>query len=318
MTGQAKHEPKLISASRRTDIPRFYARWFGERRRRGFADGRTAFGVTRRVPLRPADVLGFLFWTRDAGPFMGELEALRAEGVPYAFQFTINDYGRELEPRRPELAQAIESFLAVSAAVRGPESIQWRYDPIVVSDRYPAADHLRRFESIARRLAGATKVVNVSFIEPYAKAIRRVADPGVQYRAVDARRHKSVAKRYPDLSVVKEAEPLLRELSAVAGEHGIELRVCCNPEYSGTLLRLPEPSQCISPELFAPYGDEILSSVSSVPAAPTRSGCRCLESQDIGMDETCAGGCKYCYVTNSGRASLENFRKHDPERPTLR
>ena len=120
MTSEQKNEPKLISASRRTDIPRFYARWFGERRRHGFAESRTAFGVAGRVSLRRADVLGFLFWTRDAGPFMKELEALRVEGIPYTFQFTINGYGRELEPRRPKMAEAIESFLAVSSSLKGP------------------------------------------------------------------------------------------------------------------------------------------------------------------------------------------------------
>jgi len=318
MTSEQKNEPKLISASRRTDIPRFYARWFGERRRQGFAESRTAFGVAGRVSLRRADVLGFLFWTRDARPFMKELEALRVEGIPYTFQFTINGYGRELEPRRPKLAEAIESFLAVSSGLKGPESIQWRYDPIVVSDRYPAAHHVHQFESIARQLAGATRVVNVSFIEPYAKALRRIADPGVQYRAVDPRRHKSVARKHPDLPVVKQADSLLRELSAVAKALGIELRVCCNPEYSGPLLGLPERSQCIGPELFAPYGDELLARLSSFPEAPSRSSCRCLKSHDIGMDETCASGCKYCYVTSSGRASLENFKRHDPKSPTLR
>jgi hypothetical protein len=318
MTSEQKNAPKLISASRRTDIPRFYARWFGERRRQGFAESRTVFGVPGRISLRRADVLGFLFWTRDARPFMKELEALRSEGIPYAFQFTINGYGRELEPRRPGVAEATGSFLAVSSSLRGPESIQWRYDPIVVSDRYPAADHVRRFEGIARELAGATRVVNVSFVEPYAKAIRRIADPGVQYRAVDPERHRSVARRHPDLPVVKEADSLLRELSGVAEGLGIELRVCCNPEYSGPLLGLPNRSQCIGPELFAPYGDEILARVSSLPEAPSRSACRCLQSRDIGMDETCPGGCKYCYVTKSGRTSLENFEKHDPNSPTLR
>jgi hypothetical protein len=318
MKSEQKNQSKLISASRRTDIPRFYARWFGERRRQGFAKSRTAFGVPGRASLRRADVLGFLFWTRDAGPFMKELEALQVEGIPCAFQFTINGYGRELEPRRPKLAEAIESFLAVSASLKGPESIQWRYDPILVSDRYPAAHHVRQFERIARQLAGATRVVNVSFVEPYAKAIRRIADPGVQYRAVDPGRHKSVARKYPDLPVVKEADSLLKEISAVAGDLGIELRVCCNPEYSGPLLGLPEPSQCIGPELFAPYGEELLAKVSSLPEAPSRSACRCLKSQDIGMDETCAGGCKYCYVTSSGRVSLDNFERHDPKSPTLR
>jgi DNA repair photolyase len=42
------------------------------------------------------------------------------------------------------------------------------------------------------------------------------------------------------------------------------------------------------------------------------------KNADIGIDETCANGCKYCYVTSSGRAPLENFKRHDPKSPTLR
>ena len=308
--------PQLISASRRGDIPRYYARWFAARRREGFVEYRTAFGVPGRASLRRADVLCYLFWTRDARPFMQQLQALRGEGTACAFQFTINGYGRELEPHRPGLSGAIESFLAVSAAVGGPESIQWRYDPIVLSERYPPAYHVSQFGRLAEHLAGATRVVNVSVVEPYLKAIRRMDDPTVRYRAVDSQRHKSVARRHPQLPVARDAPSLLQELSAIASEHGIELRVCCNPEH--TRPGRHPPSQCVGPELYAPCGSELLESLARLPRAPSRSACRCLKSVDIGMDNTCLSGCRYCYVTSSLQAAIDNYRHHDPKSRSLR
>jgi hypothetical protein len=309
--------PQLISASRRCDIPRFYGRWFARRRKEGYAEFRTAFGVRGRVSLATADVLGYVFWTRDARPFRAELAALRDGGTAYAFQFTINGYGRELEPHRPNLQDAIESFRELSGSLPGPEAIQWRYDPIVLSEAYPPDYHLRQFRRIARQLAGHTQVVNVSVVEPYIKAVRRIADRTVRYRAVDPRRHKSVAKRYPGLQQATEAPQLLGELSAVAAEQGIELRVCCNPEYSrpdGPLA----PSQCIGPGPFVAYGAGLHARLSELAPAPSRAACRCVRSVDIGMDNTCPCGCKYCYVTTSLETAIENFRRHDPTSPSLR
>ncbi|MGA2404132.1 MAG: DUF1848 family protein [Syntrophobacteraceae bacterium] len=47
----------IISASRRTDIPHYYALWFSERRKAGFAEYRTVFGGGKngrfRVSLDP-------------------------------------------------------------------------------------------------------------------------------------------------------------------------------------------------------------------------------------------------------------------------
>ncbi len=61
--------PMIVSASYRTDIPAFYGRWFLNRFRAGWAKAVNPYG--RRVstiPLRTG-VDGFVFWTRNGGPF---------------------------------------------------------------------------------------------------------------------------------------------------------------------------------------------------------------------------------------------------------
>jgi hypothetical protein len=309
----ASAPPVVISASRRTDIARFYAEWFSARRAAGFAQFANVFGVHGQVSLVPRDVLGYLFWTRDPSPLRRELRALRQAQIPYAFQFTITAYGPDLERRRPPLDYAIGQFLQVSRTLPSPESIQWRYDPIVISARYPASFHTQAFARIADRLAGATRVVNTSLVEPYRAAVRRLADPSVLYRAVDPKRHAAVFKSTPELAVAGDhGRSLAAELSLIAHRCGMELRACANPD-----LGLP-PSQCCGTELFLAYGSDVVRGISAQGRAPSRSGCRCLRSIDIGMNETCRGGCQYCYVVRSERAAAIHAAEHRPQAPWLR
>ncbi len=308
----------LVSASRRCDIPRYHARWFTERLARGEAEHRTAFGVEGRTSLDPKDVLGFLFWTRDARPLQAQLTRLLEADVPCAFQFTINGYGRELEPHRPSLAGSIASFRSVAQTLPSADAIQWRYDPILLSERYPAEYHRKRFAQIAQELTGSTRIVNVSVVEPYLKAIRRMSDPTLEYRQADPKRHKTVVRNYPKLPVAQGAPELLRDLSGIASAHGMELRVCCNPEYSSDLSPPLPRSRCIGAELFASYAGERSRAIAELLPAPSRSSCQCLRSVDIGMDNTCLCGCRYCYVTTSLESAVENYRRHDPKNARLR
>ena len=291
----------IISASRRTDIPRHFAPWFARRRAAGFAEYRTAYGVHGRVSLRPEDVTGYVFWTRDARPLRGELERLRAEGVPCAFQWTLNGYGSDLEPRRPPTADAIDALLEVSDNLPAPTAIQWRYDPIVLSDRYPYGWHVDTFGSLAEKLAGATTVCNVSVIEPFAKTLRRVTDPTVRYRQPDAKRHRKACE-LPVL-VASDGPALVAELATLGRQFGIQVRSCCDA-------RLPVASSaCIGADLFAAYSIDL----GAVPSAPTRDACRCLRSIDIGVANTCPAGCRYCYVVTSDESVNRNLVRHDSE-----
>jgi hypothetical protein len=304
----------IISASRRTDIPRFYARWFTQRRQEGRVKFRNSFGGKGSVSLQDEDVLGYLFWTRYAKPFRGELRALLDVGLPCIFQYTVTGYDREIEPHTPETGQAVDDFHAISAMLPAPDCIQWRYDPIVINDAQPIDWHFENFERITARLQGATRVVNTSFIEPYVKAIRRMNDPTTVFRRIDENRHKTVMKRYPDLVQVDDetAQTLLTSLSDIARKYGMGLRMCANPEWD-----FPK-SQCCGKELFAPYGEERAKQIESLILGPSRPACRCLKTVDIGMDNTCLGGCKYCYVVTSHDLAVKNYRTHVPDYPMLR
>jgi hypothetical protein len=311
--GHPGPSPALICASRRTDIPRFFADWFHRRRAAGSVEFENVFGVRGKVSLAPDDVLGYLFWTRDPTPFLGELEQLRAEHVPYAFQFTLTGYGRELEPNRPPLEGAVRSFLEVSLALPGPGAIEWRYDPIVLSQTYPSGFHRDTFGRIAETLRGATRVVNCSLVEPYLHAVRRVGDPTVAYRPPDPGRHEAVRRRFPELGFAGDgARELAQQLAEISHANGIELRACAN-----ATLGL-DSSQCCGLGLFECYGPEVMECMTALRPAPSRPGCRCLRAVDIGMKDTCRGGCRYCYVVGSDRAVREHAARYDPDSVSLR
>jgi len=303
----------LISASRRTDIPHYFGKWFAERRKAGFAEFINAFGGKGRVSLRNEDVLGYLFWTKYAHSFKSQLQALRDEGISYVFQYTLTGYGHDLEPHIPKLEKVIDDFIVVSNTLPSSECIQWRYDPIVISKAFPVRFHLTHFRQIASTLEGSTRIVNVSFPEPYAKTVRRMNDiVEVQYRQLNSK-HKMVSTRYPNLSQVgQEANTLLNNLANIAAEYQIELRICSNPEW------LLAQSQCCSVALFAPYGIELVKKLNQLEQMPSREGCHCLKSIDIGMDNTCVSGCRYCYAVQSHETAVKNFKQHDPQKTMLR
>lgn len=308
--------PVIISASRRTDIPQYYGKWFAERVKEGFAEFRNAFGGFGRASLKQENVLGYLFWTKYAGRFHDQLLAFRNNGMPYVFQYTVNGYGHDVEGNIPSLGKVLDDFHRVVQGLPDGSAIQWRYDPVILSEEFSAAYHVGRFREIAAHLKGATRVANTSIIEPYDKTIRRLKPivPTGRFRPNPERQEK-LNKRYPTLPLIDKhlTAELLIELQAIAAEYGIELRSCSNPE-----LDFLAKAQCCGPELFSGYSNTIQGNAQSLIPGPSRAGCQCVKTVDIGMDNTCLGGCLYCYVVNSHKTAIKNFAKHQPSLPALR
>jgi hypothetical protein len=72
----------IISASYKTDIPTFYGEWFANRLRAGYCKVVNPYNkVISRVSLRPEDVHGFVFWTKNVGPFIKHLAEVRDSRV---------------------------------------------------------------------------------------------------------------------------------------------------------------------------------------------------------------------------------------------
>ncbi|HET8630866.1 MAG TPA: DUF1848 domain-containing protein [Thermomicrobiales bacterium] len=290
---------RVISASRRTDIPAFYSRWFLSRIRAGFCHWINPYGgQVNRVSLRPEDCVALIFWSRNPRPLLPHLRFLHDEGYRFYFHFTINGYPRAIESHNPPVRSTIATFRQIAEAV-SPDLIHWRYDPILLSEATPPSYHFQQFDSLAQQLEGYTRRCYFSFVDFYGKTERNLRNV--------AREH-SLSFQRPDLEAQRRLASQLRDIAAA---RGITLYSCCNDGLVGDGI---QPSHCIDLDTIANLRPDLELHLRS---APTRQDCGCVECDDIGVYDTCAFGCAYCYATNSRRAALRRLEAHDPDDTVL-
>lgn len=294
----------IISASRRTDIPAFYAQWFINRVRAGHCAVPNPFNPRQvmRVSLRPADVDAIVFWTRSPRPLLRHLDELDDRGYRYYFQFTLLRSPRWLDQDGPAFAAALDTFQRLARRV-GAERVIWRYDPIVFTSQTPLQFHVDTFGQIAAALRGSTRRAVISVMTPYRKVQRRLhaleRQVGVRLAFYDP---------LPDTCL----EQLARQLQAVAAASDMALVSCADE--TGLARWGVEAGKCVDDRLLrAQFGLD-------VPAGKDlsqRPTCGCVPSRDIGMYDSCLFGCVYCYATSSFARARANYRQHNPESPSL-
>ncbi len=292
---------KIISASRRSDIPALYSRWFLRRLEEGFCDWIQPFGgQLNRVSLKAEDCLAIVFWTRNPAPLLPALQGLKAGGYFFYFHFTLTGYPEELETCNPSLEASLRNLQKL-AELAGPEAVIWRYDPIVLSSRTPIDFHLRRFARIAREIQGATRQVYISFVDLYGKTKKNFEALnqkfGIGFQEPDFREKKELALRLADR----------------ASRHGMMLYACCEDELidAGGGIQKGHCVDIVTVRCLRPGTNE------APKRRPTRDQCGCTESVDIGAYDTCPLGCTYCYATRSRDAALARLHDHDPADPLL-
>ncbi|MCQ2966970.1 MAG: DUF1848 domain-containing protein, partial [Alphaproteobacteria bacterium] len=158
----------ILSASRRTDIPAFYGEWFVNRLEEGFALVRNPLNanMVSKLLLRPQYVECIVFWTKNAIDFVKYLPKIDRLGFKYYFQYTITSYSKDTEPNVPEKKKIIENFIEISKKL-GKEKTIWRYDPILLSNKYNLAYHKKYFEYLCEKISPYTEKCVISFLDDY-------------------------------------------------------------------------------------------------------------------------------------------------------
>jgi len=274
----------IISASRRTDIPAFFAREFMAGIRAGFMDvpnPRNPRAVSR-ISLRPEDVEAIVFWTRDPAPLLPHLGELDARGYLYYFQYTLLDGPEFFDPQGPRGTEAIKTFRRLAERI-GPDRVVWRYDPIVLSDKTGPDYHRAKFEELASALAGATGRVVISLVDFY-RSVRP------RFRELEK---AGISVRPPAPGDLEELIPALAETAA---GRSLEIRSCA--EEIDLARWGVRPGKCVDDELLS----RILGRRLRLRKDPRqRKSCGCVESRDIGVYGTCRRGCLYCYARRASR-----------------
>lgn len=240
-----------------------------------------------RLDPSVVDVIGFC--TKNPAPMFPYMDLLKDFGQ-YWF-VTLTPYGRDIEPHVPDKHRLIEDFRTLSDMV-GIDSIGWRYDPILLSERYTKEYHLHAFRQIAESLRGYTKTAVISFIDLYPK----------------------VRKNFPEAREVTKEDRLYlgQEIIKIAAECGMTVKPCAEgdelaaygADCSGCM-KISDYEQAIGQRLLAPS------------RKGARAECACYLSCDIGAYNTCMHLCRYCYANAEPAKVRAHHKMHDPASPFL-
>mgnify|MGYP002798469658 FL=1 len=131
----------IISASRRTDIPTYYSEWFFNRLKEEYVLVRNPMNIHQisKISLSPNVVDGIVFWTKNPIPMLNRIAELKKYN--FYFQFTLNAYGKDVEPKIPSKKEVIIPAFQKLSEIVGKERVVWRYDPIFFNKKYTVDYH---------------------------------------------------------------------------------------------------------------------------------------------------------------------------------
>ncbi len=322
--------PVIISASRSTDIPAFYADWFINRLKGGYVVWKNPFNQQPMyISFKNTKVI--VFWTKNPKPLIPYLHELDERGIHYYFQFTLNDYVAEgFEPKVPSVEQRVETFRQLSEMI-GRERVIWRFDPLIVTPQLSPRNLLVKIWNVGNKIKGLTDKLVFSFIDING------------YRKVQNNLVKETTQFVKE--TIEQAELTQQQMNEIADglskcrdrwkQDGwnLQLATCgeqINLDHYGIV-----HNRCVDGELMKQlwhddkellyylYYGELPSSLFgldfSQPALTPeklkdkgqRKVCGCMISKDIGMYNTCSHLCVYCYANTSKDCVLKNRKKHN-------
>ncbi len=322
--------PVIISASRSTDIPAFYAKWFFNRLAKGYCAWYNPFNQ-QKMYVSFANCKAIVFWTKNPQPILPYLHELDERGIHYYFQVTLNDYLKEgFEPNVAAVDDRVAIFKELSSRI-GRERVIWRFDPLIVTRKLTPSELLNRIWNIGNKLKGYTEKLVFSFVD--VKIYRKV-----QFNLV--KETDSFSK--DDVETAEMTETQRQEI--VEGlvkmrekwkEGGWNVTIAtCAESFDYEQYNI-EHNRCIDGELMERIFSEDEELVyylrtgklperdmfGDMPPLPDihknlkdtgqRKVCGCMVSKDIGMYNTCRHFCVYCYANTSKECVLNNASKHN-------
>lgn len=283
----------IISVSRRTDIPAYYADWFYYRLLKGYVYYPNPYSKKPiYVNLRPDFVQAFVFWTRNPYPLFKYLDYIDDNyNKSHYMHITINGQPKILEKRNPDLSFTLKciEFLAKRY---GKYYIQWRFDPIVLSSITNELFIYDKFFELSKILSPMVNKCITSFVDFYEKT---------KHNMYEAYRNHNI--QFYDPSSEKKIT-ILKNLKKIADEFNLQLEICTEPDLMDKIdIKM---TSCLDLDLIKLV---TRNNFLYFNKKPTRKGCLCIDAKDIGYFNSCPHGCIYCYANKDPQSAFE-LAKH--------
>ena len=317
--------PVIISASRSTDIPAFYADWFFNRLEKGYSSWTNPFnGVPSYISYEKTRFI--VFWSKNPKPLLNYLHILKEKNINCYIQFTMNDYEDEqLEKGVPPLSERIETFKKLAVEL-GVGRVIWRFDPLILTDKISVKDLLRKIENIGNRLIGYTEKLVFSFVDIslYKKVESNLKKAGVAYREWTTDLMNEFASKLSELNKKWGFELATCGEKIDINQYGIKHNKCVDDDL---MIRFAHNDDVLMshlgvtrheaglfddmPEGAIDLGDgKYALKKKSAKDKGQRAFCGCIASKDIGEYNTCAHQCEYCYANASKEIANANLLRH--------
>ena len=282
----------IINTGSRTDTVQYYSEWLLKRFKEGFVYSRNPlfFNKVTKYELNPEVVDCVIFCSKNYEPILGRLHEITDRFNTY-FYYTITAYGKDIEPNVPSIEDSIETLIKLSEIV-GAKRIAWRYDPILLTEKYTKNRHYETFDYMSEKLSPYIDRCIFSFVEMY----------------------KKLKTNMPEIILLtpEDKDEIAKNIGLIAQKNKILLQTCATLENYEKYNIIQ--SGCITAEILGTANGVTFSNIKH---SGNRKGCRCMESRNIGDYDTCPNGCKYCYANQNPQIARKNYEKHNADSPLI-
>ena len=255
----------ILNISFRTDIVSMLPEWLADTLlNKEYIGSRNPYN--NKVQLFPTkNIEGIIFCSKNYRkllPYIGKIDSK----YHCLYNYTITGYGDDIEPNVPTEGESWATLMKLSEIV-GKSKIIWRYDPILLTDKYTKDWHYACFDLHSQHYRDCFKLCTFNFVNIYDK----------------------VKKNFPNLQPIskEDKEEIAKKLGQIALKNNIYLQTCIlGKDYPGI-----HNEGCITPKTLG---------LNIKPTkAPLLNDCMCtVHTYGIGDYNTCKNGCKYCYATS--------------------
>ena len=282
----------IINLGLRSDIVTCYIPWLIKRLNEGYVYTRNPYNKKEvySYSLKSEDVDALLFCSKDYKPIMDDISWINDKYNIFC-HYTITSYGKDVEVNLSSIDENIRTLKRLSSVI-GSKRLAWRFDPILLTDKYTVDYHLESFEYIAGKIHDHISYCVFSFVDTYSK----------------------IERNMPELIELTDDDKqmLLEGLGEIASSYNLPIQTCAmGDDYTRYNIG---KSGCVTSKILGEANDI---SFKNVKHEGNRKGCSCISSRDIGAYNTCINGCRYCYANKNHNKALINHKHHDVNSPLL-